>query len=105
MISSRAQLLVDQFEIGASLNSGKSFSIRHGLAAVLIRLADTEADPECFYAIPSAVLRSMADALTAPTLLERALAGDAEAARQFLHEGGFTDEHGNLLPHFRPCQD
>ena len=34
----------------------------------------------------------------APSLLTRALAGDKEAARQFLYEAGFTDKEGNLRP-------
>jgi hypothetical protein len=38
----------------------------------------------------------MAKELEAPCLLTRALAGDKDAARQFLFEAGFTDEHGQL---------
>ena len=38
---------------------------------------------------------------TSPTMppdLTRALNGDKEDARQFLHEAGFTDKEGNLRP-------
>lgn len=33
-----------------------------------------------------------------PTLLERGLDGDKEAARQFLYEAGVIDKEGNLMP-------
>ena len=39
--------------------------------------------------------------LTAPTLFERALGGDKDAACQFLREAGFTDEFGQLRPPYR----
>ena len=42
---------------------------------------------------------------TDPTLMERALAGDATAAKQFLYEAGFTDEHGQWLPQYQPIAD
>jgi hypothetical protein len=41
----------------------------------------------------------------APTLMERALAGDATAAKQFLHEAGFTDKHGQWLPQYQPIPE
>ena len=88
---SRAQRLVDEFEEAA--NRGEGYNIRHGIAAVLRHLADTDAqyaDMESFYAVPARTLEGLADTLTAPTLLDRALAGDAAAARQFLLEAGFT---------------
>lgn len=44
-------------------------------------------------------------ALEAPTLMERALDGDATAAKQFLHKAGFTDEHGQWLPQYQPIPD
>jgi hypothetical protein len=47
----------------------------------------------------------VADALTAPTLLERAMAGDATAARRFLHEAGFTDKQGQWLPQYQPIPE
>jgi hypothetical protein len=97
---SRAQRLVDEFREGAAFAGGHS--IRHGIAAVLCHLADTEGDEECWHAVPISTLRHMIEALTAPTLLERAMAGDAAAARQFLREAGFTDERGQWLPQYQP---
>ena len=97
--NARAQRLIDEFEDGAAFAGGHS--VRHGLAAVLRHLVDTEADEESFYAIPQDRLERLADALTAPTLLDRAMTGDQQAARQFLHEAGFTDASGNLLPQFQ----
>jgi hypothetical protein len=37
--------------------------------------------------------------------MERALAGDATAAKQFLHEAGFTDKHGQWLPQYQPIPE
>ena len=42
------------------------------------------------------------EALEAPTLLERAMKGDAAAAKQFLYEAGFTDKQGYFLPQYQP---
>ena len=100
---SRAQRLVDEFQEGANWEGG--FSIRHGIARVLRHLADTEGDPESWGAIPARTLESLADALEAPTLLDHALAGDATAARRFLHEAGFTDERGQWLPQYQTQED
>ncbi len=99
--NARAERLVDEFEDASALDRG-GFSVRHGIAAVLRHIADTEGDAESWYAIPAATLVQLAAALTAPTLLDRAMAGDATAARQFLHEAGFTDQHGQWLPQFQP---
>lgn len=96
--TSRAQRLIDEFEEAACLTD--SFSIRHGIAAVLRHLADTEADDESWYGIPQNRLQDLAEALNAPSLLDRAMAGDATAARQFLREAGFTDERGQWLPQY-----
>ena len=96
----RAQRLVDEFEEGAAFAGGHS--IRHGIAAVLTHLAATEFISERWRAAPISALEDMAEALTAPSLLERALAGDAAAARQFLLEAGFTDEQGQLRPQYQP---
>lgn len=96
----RAQRLVDEFEHGRDFAGG--FNIRHGIAAVLRHLVATEADLESWGAVPANRLEDLADALTAPTLLDRAMAGDATAARQFLHEAGFTDQQGQWLPQFQP---
>ena len=40
-----------------------------------------------------------------PTLMERAMNGDATAAKQFLHEAGFTDKQGQWLPQYQPTPD
>jgi len=103
---SRAQRLVDEFEQAASFYGG--FSVRRGIAAVLRHLADTDSqygDMESFYAIPTNTLEDLADALEAPTLMERAMAGDAIAAKQFLYEANFTDEHGQWLPQYQPIPE
>jgi hypothetical protein len=102
----RAQRLVDEFEEAASFYEG--YSIRHGIAAVLRHLADTDAqygDMESFYAVPTRTLEDLADALEAPTLLERAMKGDASAAKQFLYEAGFTDKQGYWLPQYQPIPE
>ena len=98
--NTRVQRLIDEFEEAASFYEG--YSIRHGIAAVLRHLADTEADMESWYAVPTRTLEDLADALEAPTLLERAMKGDATAAKQFLHEAGFTDKQGQWLPQYQP---
>jgi hypothetical protein len=104
MISpARTQRLIDEFEEAANFYEG--YSVRHGIAAVLRHLADTDAqygDMESWYAVPTRTLEDLADALEAPTLLERAMKGDATAARQFLHEAGFTDKQGQWLPQYQP---
>ena len=101
--NARAQRLIDEFKEGAAFAGGHS--VRHGIAAVLRHLCATEADAESFYAVPQDRLERLADALTAPTLLDRAMTGDPQAARQFLHESGFTDANGNLLPQFQSPQE
>jgi hypothetical protein len=105
MTDFRAQRLVDEFEQAASFYGG--YSVRHGIAAVLRHLADTDAQYGfvAFYAVPTHTLEDLADALEAPTLMERALAGDATAAKQFLHEAGFTDKHGQWLPQYQPIPE
>ena len=103
----RAQRLFDEFQEGATWDGG--FNIRRGLAWVLRHVADTEADyadwESLSGAIPARTLEDLADALEAPTLLDRVMAGDAAAARQFLHKAGFTDASGNWLPQFQPPQE
>lgn len=107
--NTRVQRLIEEFEDGATSGLGwNSYSIRHGIAAVLRHLADIEAqygDIESFYAVPVRTLEDLADALEAPSLLERALKGDAAAAKQFLHEAGFTDKQGQWLPQYQPIAD
>ena len=100
----RAQRLIDEFEEAATNWDNGSYSVRHGVAAVLRHLADTDAqygDMESFYAVPVRTLEDLADVLEAPTLLERAMKGDATAAKQFLHESGFTDKQGYWLPQYQ----
>ena len=99
---SRAQRLVDEFEEAAHFSEG--YDVRAGIAAVLTHLVATEAEsPQgAWYAVPAYVLEEMGRALTAPSLLDRAMAGDAAAARQFLLDAGFTDEQGQLLPQYQP---
>jgi len=92
-LTSRAQRLIDEFEEGQS--------IRHGIAKVLTHLANNYGDMESWYAVPASTLVQFAAELTAPTLLDRALDGDKDAARQFLYEAGFTDEHGQLRPPYK----
>jgi len=91
-LTSRAQRLIDEFEEGQS--------VRHGIAKVLTHLVGAYGNQEGWYAIPAPTLVQLAAELTAPCLLTRALAGEKEAARQFLFEAGFTDEHGNLHPRY-----
>ena len=108
MISeSRVQRLIEEFEDGSTLDFG-GFSIRHGIASVLDHVADTESiypDSESSACVPVYVLKEMVEALTAPTLLERALSGDAASARQFLRQAGFIDEHGNLMPQYQSTKE
>ena len=103
----RAQRLIDEFEEAASFYEG--YSIRHGIAAVLRHIADTEDytedDMESWHGVPRRTLEGLAADLTAPTLLERAMAGDATAARQFLHKAGFTDKQGQWLPQYQPIPE
>ena len=105
--NTRAQRLVDEFEQGRDFAGG--FSIRHGIAAVLRHIADTEDytedDMESWHGVPRRTLEGLAAALTAPTLLERAMAGDATAAKRFLHEAGFTDKQGQWLPQYQPIPE
>ena len=97
-LTQRAQRLIEEFEYGAS--------VREGIANVLLHLAvtwDSYSDDTTLVGVWCSTLEEMAEELTAPSLLTRALAGDKHAARQFLFEAGFTDEHGNLHPRY--CSD
>ena len=98
---SRVQRLLDEFEEAATACEG--YNVRAGIAAVLEHLLDTETtyDEEGWQGITSRMLSDMIEALTAPTLLERAMAGDATAAKQFLYEAGFTDKEGQWLPQYQ----
>jgi hypothetical protein len=100
----RAQRLIDEFEQGRDFAGG--YSVRHGIAAVLRHLVDTEAEEDVSWGVVSArTLQYLADALEAPTLMERAMAGDATAAKQFLHKAGFTDRQGRWLPQYQPIPE
>lgn len=98
----RAQRLIDEFHEGSTWHGG--FSVRHGLALALRHLADAETDPVVEGVVPIYKLENLASALEAPTLFDRAMAGDKQAARQFLHESGFTDASSNWLPHYQPLE-
>ena len=96
-LTSRAQRLLDEFEEAAN--------VRYGIAKVLMHVANVWSDSESWFAVPASTLMQLAAELTAPTLLERAMAGDATAARQFLHEAGFTDKDGQWLPQYQPIPE
>jgi len=100
-LTSRAQRLIEEFD--------ESEDVRHGIAAVLTHLAnahDSYSDGEEFWhGVTTNTLDDLAAELTAPTLMERALAGDAIAAKRFLYEAGFTDEQGQWLPQYQPIPE
>jgi hypothetical protein len=96
-LTSRAQRLIEEFQEGESL--------REGIANVLLHLAaawDSYSDDTTLHGVRASVLEDFAEELTAPTLLDRALAGDRAAAREFLQELGMIDADGQLLPPYRP---
>lgn len=65
--NARADRILDEFTEGA-YHGGRHTSIRHGIAAVLRHLADTDAqygDMESWYAVPARTLEDLADALEA----------------------------------------
>lgn len=98
-LTSRAQRLIDEFE--------DADSVRHGLANVLSHLAYAfdmvcDGDGESMIGVPVSTLDDLAEELSAPSLLERALTGDKAAARQFLQEAGFVDANGHLIAPYRP---
>ena len=92
-LTQRAQRLIDEFEEGKDT--------RHGIAKVLLHLAIAWDDPT-FQGVHCSILEDMAEELTVPSLLDRALAGDRKAARQFLQEVGFIDANGQLIAPYRP---
>jgi len=98
-LTQRAQRLIEEFEYGQDT--------RHGIANVLIHLAvawDSYSDDTTLVGVCCSTLEDMAAELTAPCLLTRALAGDKNAARQFLFETGFTDEYGQLTGPYKSEQ-
>ena len=105
--NARAQRLTDEFEEAASFYEG--YSVRHGIAAVLRHLADTHDSysdgDESWHGVTTNTLEDLADDLEAPTLMVRAMNGDATAAKQFLHEAGFTDKQGQWLPQYQPIPE
>jgi hypothetical protein len=84
--TSRSERFIEEFESGKNM--------RHGIANVLKHLAYAFGDGE---AVPISLIEEIV-----PELLERALAGDGDAARQFLQEVGMIDEEGNLTTPYRP---
>ena len=110
-LSPSAQAVLDAYKNAPDLMvDGDSDEVerRLGIAAVLTHLAkahDTYSDGDGFWhCVTTDTLHDLAAELTAPTLLDRALAGDKDAARQFLFEAGFTDEHGQLTGPYKSEQ-
>ena len=64
-----------------------------------------EADFDGVHALIDRARAALAEQPVEPTLMERALAGDATAAKQFLHKAGFTDQHGQWLPQYQPIPE
>jgi hypothetical protein len=98
-LTQRAQRLIEEFEEGQDT--------RHGIANVLTLLAnawESYSDDDTLVGVWCSTLEDMAKELEAPCLLTRALAGDKVAARQFLFEAGFTDEHGQLTGPYKSEQ-
>ena len=100
-LTSRAQRLIDEFEEGDSVRQGLANVLAH-LAAVWDNYSDGE---EYWHGVTTDTLEEFVTELTAPTLLERAMNGDATAAKQFLHEAGFTDKQGQWLPQYQPIPE
>lgn len=97
-LTQRAQRLIQEFEEGQD--------VRHGLARVLQHLATDyctygDGETESFVGVPEATLDALAKELTAPTLLDRALAGDKAASLQVLQEMGVLDANGQLTERYR----
>jgi hypothetical protein len=99
-MSSRSQRLIDEFHDGSA-----DGSIGHGIAHVLRHIADVYDDPEHWGAVPAAVVDNLIAELLAPTLLERAMAGDPAAAREVLLNAGLIDADGQLAAPYRPLPE
>lgn len=98
-LTSRAQRLIEEFEEGEN--------IRYGIANVLTHLANAfetycDGEYESMVGVSTSTLDELAAELSAPTLLDRALAGNRGAARQFLYELGMIDENGQLTGIYAP---
>lgn len=100
--ATRAQRLIDEFE-NAACACHSAHKARFGIAAVLWHIVDTEIQDD--NTVPVRTIEDLANALEAPTLFERAMNGDATAAKQFLHEAGFTDKQGQWLPQYQPITE
>jgi len=87
---------------GADIHNAKVEAI-----AVLAKYGTPTPTPPAALAQPKPVAPTDEElwALTAPTLMERAMAGDVIAAKQFLYEANFIDEHGQWLPQYQPIPD
>jgi hypothetical protein len=99
--SSGAQRLIDEFE--------EADSTRHGIANVLMHLANAydvyyDGEYDSFVGVPVSKLEELAAELSAPTLMERALAGDPAASRQVLQKMGVIDANGQLTAYYRQYQ-
>ena len=75
-------------------HGGRSFC-RHAIAPEQVKRVVLRGSVDAFHQWLAAVHQ---DALEAPTLMERAMAGDATAAKQFLHEAGFTGPQYQSTP-------
>jgi hypothetical protein len=86
-LTPRARRMVDELR--------RSTKPEQGLADALLYLAAEEDS------VSRATLLALACELRAPSTLDRALAGDANAAKEFLFDNGFIDEDGNIHPRYR----
>ena len=96
-LTQRAQRLIEEFEEGAT--------VAEGLANVLFHLAavwDNYSDDATLVGVRCSTLEDIATELTAPTLFDRALAGDPDASRQILQKMGVIDANGQLTENYRP---
>jgi len=98
-LTSRAQRLIEEF--------GEGEDVRHGIANVLRHIAYAfqsycDGEGESLTGVPVSTLEDLVLELEAPTLLDRALAGDKAAAKQFLMEMGVIDESGQLTGPYKP---
>lgn len=95
-LTQRAQRLIEEFEEGASVAEGLSNVLYH-LAATW----DSYSDDTTLVGVRCSELEDMAEELIAPTLFDRALAGDRDAARQALQQIGVIDANGQLTENYR----
>ena len=98
-LTARAQRLVREFEEGGR-------GARFGLARVLQHLVtdyctclDGETDGRLY--VSEETIDALVEELTAPTLLDLALAGDKAASLQVLQEMGVLDADGQLTERYR----